>query len=382
MEEQLFTPANKEILNYLTGRGLSKETIQSFRIGYAPPDRQALRKFLLAEKFTDEQIFEAGLVRKKDGEQPYAFFRERVMFPVGDRRGRIVAFGGRILPDHMREPDKGDYKPAKYMNSSDTPLFDKSRTLYGQSFARQAAREGATVLVTEGYMDVIACHQAGFSGAVAPMGTALTEDQIVMLWSMIVAEEKIPVLCFDGDNAGRGAAVRACEKILPLLKPYHSARFAFMPEGEDPDTLIKSGGAKAFQDILDSAISLFDFLWLAHTGGRNFDSPKAARAWSRRWRIRSVQLPMVKSSATTRNTCAGKWARYSSTAPAPPVRAISPNPSVPACARRHPVPSAIKTSAACWPRSSTTPISLKPWSSRWAISISGIRIATVSGRCS
>jgi DNA primase len=236
MEEQLFAPANKEILNYLTGRGLSKETIQSFRIGYAPPDRQALRKFLLAEKFTDEQIFEAGLVRKKDSEPPYAFFRERVMFPVGDRRGRIVAFGGRILPDHMREPDKGDYKPAKYMNSSDTPLFDKSRTLYGQSFARQAAREGATVLVTEGYMDVIACHQAGFKGAVAPMGTALTEDQIVMLWSMIVAEEKIPVLCFDGDNAGRGAAVRACERILPLLKPYHSARFAFMPEGEDPDT--------------------------------------------------------------------------------------------------------------------------------------------------
>ncbi|HQX26742.1 MAG TPA: DNA primase [Alphaproteobacteria bacterium] len=275
MEEQLFAPANKEILNYLTGRGLSKETIQSFRIGYAPPDRQALRKFLLAEKFTDEQIFEAGLVRKKDGEPPYAFFRERVMFPVGDRRGRIVAFGGRILPDHMREPDKGDYKPAKYMNSSDTPLFDKSRTLYGQSFARQAARDGATVLVTEGYMDVIACHQAGFKGAVAPMGTALTEDQIVMLWSMIVAEEKIPVLCFDGDNAGRGAAVRACERILPLLKPYHSARFAFMPEGEDPDTLIKAGGAKAFQNILDTAIPLFDFLWLAHTGGRNFDSPES-----------------------------------------------------------------------------------------------------------
>jgi DNA primase len=175
----------------------------------------------------------------------------------------------------MREPDKGDYKPAKYMNSSDTPLFDKSRTLYGQSFARQAARDGATVLVTEGYMDVIACHQAGFKGAVAPMGTALTEDQIVMLWSMIVAEEKIPVLCFDGDNAGRGAAVRACERILPLLKPYHSARFAFMPEGEDPDTLIKAGGAKAFQNILDTAIPLFDFLWLAHTGGRNFDSPES-----------------------------------------------------------------------------------------------------------
>jgi DNA primase len=274
MEEQLFAPANKEILNYLIGRGLSKETIQSFRIGYAPADRQIMRKFLIGEKFTDAQILEAGLLRKKDGE-PYAFFRERVMFPVGDRRGRIVAFGGRILPDHMREPDKGDYKPAKYMNSSDTPLFDKSRTLYGQSFARQAAREGATVLVTEGYMDVIACHQAGFRGAVAPMGTALTEDQIVMLWSMIVAEEKIPVLCFDGDNAGQGAAVRACERILPLLKPYHSARFAFLPQGEDPDSLIKAGGQKAFQNILDGAISLFDFLWLTHTGGREFTTPES-----------------------------------------------------------------------------------------------------------
>ncbi|MGB4106987.1 MAG: DNA primase [Alphaproteobacteria bacterium] len=274
MEEQLFAPANKEILNYLTGRGLGKETIQSFRIGYAPADRQVLRKFLASEKFTDAQMLEAGLLKKKDGE-PYAFFRERVMFPVGDRRGRIVAFGGRILPDHMREPDRGDFKPPKYINSSDTPLFDKSRTLYGQSYARQAARDNAEILVTEGYMDVIACHQAGFRGAVAPMGTALTEDQIVMLWSMIVAEEKIPVLCFDGDNAGRSAAVRACDRILPLLKPYHSARFAFLPEGEDPDSLIKGGGAKAFQNILDSAISLFDFLWLAHTGGRTFESPES-----------------------------------------------------------------------------------------------------------
>jgi DNA primase len=274
MEGQLFTPANREILNYLTGRGLNKETIQSFRIGYAPADRQALRSFLKAEGFSDEQMLEAGVVRKKDGEPPYAFFRERVMFPVGDRRGRIVAFGGRILPEGMRAPDRGDYKPAKYMNSSDTPLFDKSRTLYGQSYARQAARDGAQILVTEGYMDVIACHQAGFRGAVAPMGTALTEDQIVMLWSMIPAEEKTPVLCFDGDNAGRGAAVRACEKILPLLKPYHSARFAFMPDGEDPDSLIKGGGAKALQSVLDSSTSLFDFLWFAHTNGRNFDTPE------------------------------------------------------------------------------------------------------------
>ena len=276
MEEQLRMPANKNIMEYVTGRGLGADTIASFRLGYAPGDRQAMRKFLLAEKFTDAQMIEAGLIKESDkSAEPYACFRDRVMFPVTDRRGRIVAFGGRIVPEHLRPPEKGDYKPAKYMNSSDTPLFDKSRTLYGQSFARQAARDGSQILVTEGYMDVIACHQAGFKGAVAPMGTALTEDQIVMLWAMIVSEEKAPILCFDGDNAGRGAAVRACEKILPLLKPYHSARFAFMPDGEDPDSLIKGGGAKAFQRVLDSAIPLFDFLWLSHTGGRSFDTPES-----------------------------------------------------------------------------------------------------------
>lgn len=276
MEDQLRAPANKNIMEYVTGRGLGAETIASFRLGYAPGDRQAMRKFLLAEKFTDAQMIEAGLIKKSENSaEPYACFRDRVMFPVTDRRGRIVAFGGRIVPEHLRPPEKGDYKPAKYMNSSDTPLFDKSRTLYGQSFARQAARDGSQILVTEGYMDVIACHQAGFKGAVAPMGTALTDDQIVMLWAMIVSEEKVPVLCFDGDNAGRGAAVRACEKILPLLKPYHSARFAFMVDGEDPDSLIKAGGAKAFQAVLDSAIPLFDFLWLSHTAGRNFDTPES-----------------------------------------------------------------------------------------------------------
>ena len=276
MEGQLHLPAHKSIMEYVIGRGLGVETIASFRLGYAPGDRQAMRKFLLAEKFTDAQMIEAGLIKKSEkSAEPYACFRDRVMFPVTDRRGRIVAFGGRIVPEHLRPPETSDYKPAKYMNSSDTPLFDKSRTLYGQSFARQAARDGLQILVTEGYMDVIACHQAGFKGAVAPMGTALTEDQIVMLWAMIVSEEKVPVLCFDGDNAGRGAAVRACEKILPLLKPYHSARFAFMPDGEDPDSLIKGGGAKAFQAVLDSAIPLFDFLWFSHTAGRNFDTPES-----------------------------------------------------------------------------------------------------------
>ena len=202
-ERNLHDSSNKKVLDYLLERGLKRETLSAFRVGYAPADRQVMRSYLKAEGFTDAQMIEAGVLRPagKDGE-PYAFFRERVMFPVSDRRGRSVAYGGRILPDHMRPPDRGDYKPAKYMNSSDTPLFDKGRMLYGESLARQSAGDGQNVIVTEGYMDVIACHQAGFKGAVAPMGTALTEEQVLSLWKMIPSDEKVPLLCFDGDEAG------------------------------------------------------------------------------------------------------------------------------------------------------------------------------------
>jgi DNA primase len=279
MEKQLYAPANREVLDYLAGRGLRKETLAAFRIGFAPADRQAMRAFLKSKSFDDDMMSEAGLVKKNERGEIYAFFRERVMFPVTDRRGRVIAFSGRILPDHMRPPDSsrrwgGDYKPGKYINSPEGPLFDKGRTLYAEAQARHAARENKPVIVTEGQMDVIACHQAGFNGAVAPMGTALTEEQVLLMWSMIVKDEKVPVLCFDGDNAGRKAAARACERILPLLKPDQSVKFAFMPEGEDPDSLIKTGGAGAFQKILDGAISLFDFLWLGAVSGRDFSVPE------------------------------------------------------------------------------------------------------------
>lgn len=276
MQDQLYAPANREILSYVEKRGLSPETIAAFRLGYAPSDRQSLRTHLKAEGFTDKQMIEAGVLKSSDkSREPYAFFRDRVMFPVCDRRGRVVAFGGRALPEHLRPPEKDGFKPPKYINSSDTPLFDKGRTLYAENLARLAAREGATPIVTEGYMDVIACHQAGFRGAVAPMGTALTEEQIVLLWSMIPGEQKIPILCFDGDNAGRNAAVRASTRILPLLKPYHSVRIAFLPDGQDPDSLVKSGGGQAFQDVLNGAVPLFEFLWMSHTVGRTFDTPES-----------------------------------------------------------------------------------------------------------
>ncbi len=276
LSEQLYTPENEVVLNYLRQRGMKEEVLRNFRVGYAPHDSQKLRQFLKGQGYSDAQIIEAGMFKPSTrGGEPYGFFRERVMFPVGDRRGRVVAFGGRILPDHIRPPSQDNFKPPKYLNSSDTPIFDKSTILYGQSQARQALREGHTLVVTEGYMDVIACHQAGFKGAVAPMGTALTEEQIMALWSMIPEEEKAPVLCFDGDSAGQKAAVRACERVLPLLKPNHSVRFAFMPEGEDPDSLIQSGGTVALQKVLGAALNLFDFLWVSHTAGREFKTPEA-----------------------------------------------------------------------------------------------------------
>lgn len=276
MQDQVIQPQNTDILEYLEGRGMDKVTRANFRIGYAPADGQALRKYLRAKGFSDAQMLEVGLLKDPNrGAEPYIFFRDRVMFPVCDRRGRVVAFGGRILPESMRPQTGKNFTPPKYINTADTPLFDKGRMLYAESMARQAAREGHTLIVTEGYMDVIACNKYGFKGAVAPMGTALTEDQILVLWSMMVDEDKIPILCFDGDNAGRKAASRACERLLPLLQPGKSARFAFLPEGEDPDSLLRASGAGGFKAVLSASLSLFDFLWITHTAGRDLDTPEA-----------------------------------------------------------------------------------------------------------
>ena len=276
MQDQLLSAEYANVLSYAHERGLNEAAIKSFRIGFAPGDGQALRKYLTAKGYRDQEMMTVGLLKESTrGGQPYIFFRDRLMFPVADRRGNIVAFGGRILPDEMRPPDRGDYKPAKYINTSETPLFDKGRMLYGEFLARPAAREGHTLLVTEGYMDVIACYSAGFKGAVAPMGTALTDEQITLLWSMSGEDGKDPVLCFDGDAAGRRAASRACENLLPLIKAGRSARFAFLPDGDDPDSILKSSGRDAFKKVLMSSYSLFDFIWAVQTGGRKFDTPEA-----------------------------------------------------------------------------------------------------------
>ncbi|HYE48070.1 MAG TPA: DNA primase [Azospirillaceae bacterium] len=265
-EEQLFQPQGRQALAYLRGRGLNEEAIARFRLGYAPSDGAPLRAELAKAGYGDADLVEVGLFRRPDdGRSPFAFFRNRVMFPVSDRRGRVVAFGGRIM----------EGEGPKYVNSSDNPLFHKGQLLYGMSRARQAAADGQTLIVTEGYMDVIACVLAGFEGAVAPLGTAMTETQIQVLWKLAPEGNRTPILCFDGDNAGRRAAARAVERLLPLLVPDHSVRVAFMPEKEDPDSLIRAGGASAFQAVLDRAKPLADVLWEMEAQGRDLASPDA-----------------------------------------------------------------------------------------------------------
>ncbi len=275
-ESALRETRHGDALRYLQERGVPDALIASFRLGFAPEDGRLLYRHLKDKGYETAQMVEAGIVRRSEkGGDPYSFFRDRIIFPVSDRRGRVVAFGGRVLPAHLRPLPPGASKPPKYINSSDNPLFHKGQMLYGEAHARQAAGEGQPVIVVEGYLDVIASFGAGFRGAVAPLGTALTEDQILNLWKMIPDEEKLPVLCFDGDAAGQRAAARAAARLLPLLKPYHSARFAFLPEGQDPDSLIRAQGKKAFAAVIENALPLADVLWMRHTAGRRFDTPEA-----------------------------------------------------------------------------------------------------------
>src|SRR6516225_2019509 len=247
---------------YLADRGLEPATQLKFRLGYAPPDRFALKEYLGGQGVSVELMVEAGLlVAGDDIPVPYDRFRDRVMFPISDLRGRIVAFGGRAL-------DKD--APAKYLNSPETPLFHKGGLLYNAASARAAANDGAQLIAVEGYIDVIAMVTAGFSATVAPLGTALTDDQLGLLWRM--ADE--PMLCFDGDAAGRRAAYRAVDLALPLLRPGKSLLFAMLPDGQDPDDLVRAGGRGAMSDVLASARPLADVLWTRETEATRFDTPE------------------------------------------------------------------------------------------------------------
>lgn len=272
-EAQLHDKKNKKILDYLLERGLSLETIKGFRLGFGPEDA-GLRQHLEKAGYKLEDMKEAGLFKeseRKPGEF-YPFFRGRVMFPVQDFQGRVVAFGARVLPERYGGPP--DKSAPKYINSPETAIYHKGKMLYGLSRARKVIGDGEMVVVVEGYMDVIALAQAGFRAAVAPLGTALTETQIEELWRVMPEGQRAPVLCFDGDTAGQRAASRAMERVLPILKPDHSVKFAFLPEQHDPDSLVKEEGVPAMQRVLESAIGLFDMMWNEEAKGRNFNQPE------------------------------------------------------------------------------------------------------------
>ncbi|CAM5444935.1 DNA primase [Aquamicrobium terrae] len=261
-QERLQSADGARARAYLRDRGLTPATQQSFRLGYAPDSRNALKEFLAARGVDKDQIEACGLVVfGPDVPVSYDRFRDRIMFPIPDSRGKIIAFGGRAMSPEVS---------AKYLNSPETELFHKGNVLYNYARARKAVARGGTLVVVEGYMDVIALAQAGFENAVAPLGTALTENQMELLWR--VAGE--PMLCFDGDGAGLKAAWRAADLILPSIQPGRTARFALLPEGKDPDDLVKADGADAFRAVLDDARPLADLLWMRETSGAVFDTPE------------------------------------------------------------------------------------------------------------
>ncbi|NNE82996.1 MAG: DNA primase [Alphaproteobacteria bacterium] len=264
-ENQLAQPGGREALDYLRRRGFTDSTIGEFRLGYAPDGRGRLGQALEARNVTREQLIEGGLVKRPEGGgEPRDYFFNRVVFPITDRRGQVIAFGGRIL---------GEGQP-KYLNSPETSLFHKGRVLYNWAMAREAARAADTIIVVEGYTDVIALAQAGLRHCVAPLGTALTEEQMLALWRMV--DE--PVLCFDGDNAGQRAAFRAAERALPLLQPGKSLRFVTLPAGEDPDSLVSARGRDGFQELLTKARPLVDVIWALETGSQKFATPEQRAA--------------------------------------------------------------------------------------------------------
>jgi len=251
---------------YLADRGLASATQLKFRLGYAPAEQYALKEHLGAAKIPVEDMVEAGLiVGGEDIPVPYDRFRDRVMFPISDWRGRVIAFGGRALEKEIS---------AKYLNSPETPLFHKGATLYNIASARKAAHEGARVIAVEGYVDVIAMVMAGYEGTVAPLGTALTAEQLALMWRL----NDEPILCFDGDDAGRRAAYRALDVALPLLKPGKSLKLATLPDGQDPDDLARSGGREAIEDVLGAARPLAQMLWARESEQGSFDTPERRAA--------------------------------------------------------------------------------------------------------
>lgn len=260
--QQLGSSNGAPARDYLAKRGISDATRKAFGFGLAPDSRSALKDAL--KKFPTAMLVESGMLIAVDDKEPYDRFRGRLMIPIRDARGRVIAFGGRIL---------GDGEP-KYLNSPDTPLFDKGRTLYNLDKASPASRQTNRIIVVEGYMDVIALADAGIADAVAPLGTALTENQLAMLWRMV----PVPILCFDGDSAGQKASMRAATRALPLLRPGFSLAFATLPPGQDPDDLVRAKGADGFAAILADAQPLVERLWAHEVAAGPLATPEERAA--------------------------------------------------------------------------------------------------------
>jgi DNA primase len=269
-ESNLQQPIGAKARGYLSDRGLGPPVQPRFSLGYAPPERFHLRDALAAKGVGAEQMIEAGLlIHGEDIAVPYDRFRDRVMFPIHDRSGRVIAFGGRAMEPGAK---------AKYLNSPETALFHKGSLLFNHHRARKGAHDSGEIIVVEGYIDTIAVSEAGFPNVVAPLGTALTADQCALLWAM--AGE--PILCFDGDSAGRRAAFRAIETALPLIGAGKSLRFSLLPEGQDPDDLIRLSGPAAMAERLKGALPFADMLFVRETDGERFDTPEQRAALERR----------------------------------------------------------------------------------------------------
>lgn len=260
-EQKLYEPEGKEALEYLHKRGLTDEDIRRFRLGYAPTGNQ-LRTTLLKQNCSEKDLINLGLVRKstQTGRENHDYFYDRVMFSITDKRGHIIAFGGRVMV--KAEP--------KYLNSPESVLFHKGENLYALFQSVETMRKTNKAVLVEGYMDVIALHKIGITNAVAPLGTALTENQIEILWKT----SPEPVICFDGDGAGMKAAERASRRVLPILKEGFSLKFVFLPDGLDPDDFAKLKGKKAFEALLNGAKPLSWLLWQTLIVGKKFETPE------------------------------------------------------------------------------------------------------------
>ena len=273
----------RDAAQYLKQRGLDAATVKNFRLGYAP--RAGLRAALAGKGFSDDDMIVAGVLGKSDRDgRLYDYFRDRVMFPIENRQGKVIAFGARAL---------GDAQP-KYLNSGDSPTFSKKAVLYGWVQAREAVRRKLPLVVVEGYMDVIAVQRSGIAAAVAPLGTALTPEQITLLWKL----HDEPILCFDGDAAGQRAQLRALERILPLLEPGRSARLAMLPAGKDPDDVLGESGPEGLRKILGTAQALLDNMWITTTAQFDTQQPEArAQFWQAvRGLVRSIGNNQVRGA--------------------------------------------------------------------------------------